>query len=380
MTNEILDLHHEHIGVLSIHSELPVENGMDLAKAYTPGVAELTKLIEKDPSLARKYTISGKLVAVISDGSAVLGLGNVGSQASLPIVEGKSLLYKTFSDVDAMPMAIEQVSIDDFVSTVKNMEHSFAGIHLEDITAPRCFEIEDKLKQVLDIPVYHDDQEGTAIIVLSGLINASRVKGKSLEELNIVLNGVGASGVATAKLLAAAGVKQVTLVDKEGKLSIDSQGINSYQKDLLELFEPTTSGETLSEVIVNQDVFIGLSDGNVLTKEMVESMNDHPIIFALANPVPEILPEVAKEAGATLIGTGSSDYPNQVNNVLVFPGLFAGLLESGGKSVDEALQLHVAKAIADLIDEPTVDYFIPNVFESRVAPAVKQSVIDFFDK
>lgn len=379
MTNEILDLHHKHIGVLSIHSELPVENGMDLAKAYTPGVAELTKLIEKDPSLARKYTISGKLVAVISDGSAVLGLGNVGSQASLPIVEGKSLLYKTFSEVDAVPMAIDQVAIDDFVATVKNIEHSFAGIHLEDIAAPRCFEIEDKLKQLLDIPVYHDDQEGTAIIVLSALINASRVKGKKIEELKIVLNGVGASGVATAKLLAAAGVKQVTLVDKEGVLSKESNSINPYQRDLLSLFDPTISGQTLSEVIVNKDVFIGLSDGNILTQEMVKTMNNNPIIFALANPVPEILPEVAQEAGATLIGTGSSDYPNQVNNVLVFPGLFAGLLEAGGKSVNEDLQLHVAQAIADLIEEPSVDYFIPNVFESRVVPAVKQAVIDFFN-
>ncbi|UUV99157.1 NAD(P)-dependent malic enzyme [Vagococcus luciliae] len=378
MNNEILELHHEHIGVLSIQSELPVKNGIDLAKAYTPGVAELSKLIEKHNELAREYTISGKLVAVISDGSAVLGLGNVGPQAGLPIVEGKSLLYKTFANVDAIPMAIDQVEIDAFVETIKNMSHSFAGIHLEDIQAPRCFEIEDKLKELLDIPVYHDDQEGTAIVVLAGLINAAKVSHRKLSDLKIVLNGVGASGVATAKLLAAAGVTHVTLVDKEGILTKSSAQLNPYQEHLLSLFNKRESGD-LSEAIVDQDVFIGLSTGNLLTKEMIRTMNDNPIIFALANPVPEVTPEEAKEGGAKLIATGSSDYPNQVNNVLAFPGLFAGLLEAKAKFVDEKLQLHVAKTLADLVENPTEDYFIPNVFETRVVPAVKQSVVNFFN-
>ena len=378
MNNEILELHHEHIGVLSVQSELPVKNGIDLAKAYTPGVAELSKLIEKHNELAREYTISGKLVAVISDGSAVLGLGNVGPQAGLPIVEGKSLLYKTFANVDAIPMAIDQVEIDVFVETIKNMSHSFAGIHLEDIQAPRCFEIEDKLKELLDIPVYHDDQEGTAIVVLAGLINAAKASHRKLSDLKIVLNGVGASGVATAKLLAAAGVTHVTLVDKEGILTKSSAQLNPYQKHLLSLFNKRESGD-LSEAIVDQDVFIGLSTGNLLTKEMIRTMNDNPIIFALANPVPEVTPEEAKEGGAKLVATGSSDYPNQVNNVLAFPGLFAGLLEAKAKSVDEQLQLHVAKTLADLVENPTEDYFIPNVFETRVVSAIKRAVVNFFN-
>lgn len=378
MNNEILDLHHEHIGVLSIQSELPVKNGIDLAKAYTPGVAELSKLIEKNHELAREYTISGKLVAVISDGTAVLGLGNVGPQASLPIVEGKSLLYKTFANVDAVPMAINQVDADVFVETVKNMANSFAGIHLEDIQAPRCFEIEDKLKELLDIPVYHDDQEGTAIVVLAGLINAAKVATRPLSELKIVLNGVGASGVATAKLLAAAGIKNVTLVDKNGVLTNEYEGINAYQKALLPLFVSQKDNLSLEEVLVGQDVFIGLSTGNVLTVDMIHTMNDNPIIFALANPIPEITPEKAKNAGVKLMATGSSDYPNQVNNVLAFPGLFAGLLESKAKSVDESLQFHVAKTLASLVENPTEDYFIPNVFEKRIVPTVKQSVVDFF--
>ncbi|MGX6970237.1 NAD(P)-dependent malic enzyme [Vagococcus bubulae] len=378
MNNEILELHHEHIGVLSIQSELPVKNGIDLAKAYTPGVAELSKLIEKHNELAREYTISGKLVAVISDGSAVLGLGNVGPQAGLPIVEGKSLLYKTFANVDAIPMAVDQVEIDEFVKTIKNMSHSFAGIHLEDIQAPRCFEIEDKLKELLDIPVYHDDQEGTAIVVLAGLINAAKVSNRKLSDLKIVLNGVGASGVATAKLLAAAGITNVTLVDKEGVLTKSSDQLNPYQEQLLSLFTKREAGD-LAEAVVGQDVFIGLSTGKVLTEEMIRTMNDNPIIFALANPVPEVTPEEAKKGGAKLIATGSSDHPNQVNNVLAFPGLFAGLLEAKAKSVDETLQLHVAKTLADLVENPTEDYFIPNVFETRIVPAVKKSVVEFFN-
>lgn len=380
LEEEVLALHKKHTGVLSIHSDLPVLNGHDLSKAYTPGVAALSKLIEKDHDLAREYTISGKLVAVVTDGSAVLGLGDIGSQAGLPIVEGKALLYKTFSKVDAVPLAMEQVSIDEFVATIKNMANSFAGIHLEDIQAPRCFEIEEKLQQQLDIPVYHDDQEGTAIVVLAGLLNAAKVVGKPIERLKVVINGIGASGVATAKLLAFAGIKSITLVDQQGVLKEGDKTLNPYQATLVQQLTCSTEGNSLAEAIVMQDVFIGLSVGSVLSKEMVETMNEDPIVFALANPVPEITPDLAKEAGVRVMATGSSAYPNQINNILAFPGLFKGLLEAKGKKVDEALEYQVAKALADMVKQPTAEKFIPGVFEPDVVENVKHAVINFFKK
>lgn len=380
MEEEVLALHKKYTGVLSIHSDLSVLNSYDLSKAYTPGVAVLSKLIEKNHDLAREYTISGKLIAVVTDGSAVLGLGDIGSQAGLPIVEGKALLYKTFSEVDAVPLAVEQVGIDEFVATIKNMANSFAGIHLEDIQAPRCFEIEEKLQQQLDIPVYHDDQEGTAIVVLAGLLNAAKVVGKPFESLKVVINGVGASGVATAKLLAFAGIKSITLVDQQGVLKEGDQTLNPYQATLVQQLTCSTEGNSLAEAIVNQDVFIGLSVGSVLGKGMVETMNEDPIVFALANPIPEITPELAKEAGVRVMATGSSAYPNQINNILAFPGLFKGLLEAKGKKVDEALEYQVAKALADMVEQPTADKFIPGVFEPNVVENVKHAVINFFKK
>ncbi|AUH36593.1 MULTISPECIES: NAD(P)-dependent malic enzyme [Lactiplantibacillus] len=374
--DEILKLHAAHTGVLDIHSDLAVTDKADLGKAYTPGVAVISKLIAAHPELKAKYTMSGKLVALITDGSAVLGLGNIGPAGGLPVVEGKALLYKNLAGINAIPLALNQVSVPAMVATIKNMSLSFAGIHLEDITAPKCFELEAALKDELDIPVYHDDQEGTAIVVLAGLINAAHVVGKSLRQMRIVVNGVGASGLATARLLAAVGVKQLTLVDVYGVVTADDQRYNQYQRNLAkQLGTPAQlKGQPLAKVMADQDVFIGLSDANVLSAGAVHLMNHDPIVFALANPVPEIDPAVAEKAGATVIATGSSQYPNQVNNILAFPGLFKGLLTNGVKQVDNALQIQVAQALAKTVSNPTATTIVPSVFDSQVVPNVTAAV------
>ncbi|MCB7141055.1 NAD-dependent malic enzyme [Lactiplantibacillus plantarum] len=374
--DEILKLHAAHTGVLDIHSDLAVTDKADLGKAYTPGVAVISKLIAAHPELKAKYTMSGKLVALITDGSAVLGLGNIGPAGGLPVVEGKALLYKNLAGINAIPLALNQVSVPAMVATIKNMSLSFAGIHLEDITAPKCFELEAALKDELDIPVYHDDQEGTAIVVLAGLINAAHVVGKSLRQMRIVVNGVGASGLATARLLAAVGVKQLTLVDVYGVVTADDQRYNQYQRNLAkQLGTPAQlKGQPLVKVMADQDVFIGLSDANVLSAGAVHLMNHDPIVFALANPVPEINPAVAEKAGATVIATGSSQYPNQVNNILAFPGLFKGLLTNGVKQVDNALQIQVAQALAKTVSNPTATTIVPSVFDSQVVPNVTAAV------
>ncbi|BBA81019.1 NADP-dependent malic enzyme [Lactiplantibacillus plantarum] len=374
--DEILKLHAAHTGVLDIHSDLAVTDKADLGKAYTPGVAVISKLIAAHPELKAKYTMSGKLVALITDGSAVLGLGNIGPAGGLPVVEGKALLYKNLAGINAIPLALNQVSVPAMVATIKNMSLSFAGIHLEDITAPKCFELEAALKDELDIPVYHDDQEGTAIVVLAGLINAAHVVGKSLRQMRIVVNGVGASGLATARLLAAVGVKQLILVDVYGVVTADDQRYNQYQRNLAkQLGTPAQlKGQPLAKVMADQDVFIGLSDANVLSAGAVHLMNHDPIVFALANPVPEINPAVAEKAGATVIATGSSQYPNQVNNILAFPGLFKGLLTNGVKQVDNALQIQVAQALAKTVSNPTATTIVPSVFDSQVVPNVTAAV------
>ena len=374
--DEILKLHAAHTGVLDIHSDLAVTDKADLGKAYTPGVAVISKLIAAHPELKAKYTMSGKLVALITDGSAVLGLGNIGPAGGLPVVEGKALLYKNLAGINAIPLALNQVSVPAMVATIKNMSLSFAGIHLEDITAPKCFELEAALKDELDIPVYHDDQEGTAIVVLAGLINAAHVVGKSLRQMRIVVNGVGASGLATARLLAAVGVKQLTLVDVYGVVTADDQRYNQYQRNLAkQLGTPAQlKGQPLAKVMADQDVFIGLSDANVLSAGAVHLMNHEPIVFALANPVPDINPAVAEKAGATVIATGSSQYPNQVNNILAFPGLFKGLLTNGVKQVDNALQIQVAQALAKTVSNPTATTIVPSVFDSQVVPNVTAAV------
>lgn len=374
--DKVLSIHEKHKGVLGILPEFSVATRNELSEAYTPGVAGLAKLIESNPEDKNKYTMSGKLVAIITDGSAVLGLGNVGPAAGLPIIEGKALLYKSFSGVDAIPLAFAQGTVDEFVSGVKNMETSFAGIHLEDIAAPRVFEIEKRLREELSIPVYHDDQTGTAIVVLAGLINAAKVVGKDLKSMKILINGIGAAGVATAKLLIAAGVKNLTLVDIYGVVTADDDRYNSYQRELTKEINQV-EGSTLDEVIEGQDAFIGLSDAKVLSVEQVRKMSSEAIVFALANPVPEILPEEAIEGGAAVTATGSAQWPNQVNNVLAFPGLFKGLLASGVKSVDMKLQISVATGLANMIEKPDKDNIVPGVFDNGVVDAVSNAVIEY---
>ena len=363
---EILAIHQKNIGVLSLEATEAVLNHHDLAKMYTPGVAELSLMIAQNHELAREWTISGKLIAVITDGSAVLGLGNMGTQAGLPIVEGKALLYKNLAGVDAIPLALEQKSVDEMVQTIENLQNSFAGIHLEDISAPKCFEIEEKLQQRLNIPVYHDDQEGTAIVVLAGLINAAKIKGKPLNELRVVINGVGASGVATAKLCIQAGITHLTLVDRQGVLREEDPTLNPYQRALLrQVIKPSVENKDLATAVVNQDVFLGLSEADVLTPALIKSMNQDPIIFALANPKPEIEPALAQANGVRL------------NNILAFPGLFKGLLAAKGRKVDVGLQMTVARSLAAMISEPTAEKFIPNVFDGGVVDTVFNAVLDY---
>jgi len=375
---EVLAIHQKNIGVLSLEATEAVLNHHDLAKMYTPGVAELSLMIAQNHELAREWTISGKLIAVITDGSAVLGLGNMGTQAGLPIVEGKALLYKNLAGVDAIPLALEQKSVDEMVQTIENLQNSFAGIHLEDISAPKCFEIEEKLQQRLNIPVYHDDQEGTAIVVLAGLINAAKIKGKPLNELHVVINGVGASGVATAKLCIQAGITHLTLVDRQGVLREEDPTLNPYQRALLrQVIKPSVENKDLATAVVNQDVFLGLSEADVLTPALIKSMNQDPIIFALANPKPEIEPALAQANGVRLLATGSSKYLNQVNNILAFPGLFKGLLAAKGRKVDVGLQMTVARSLAAMISEPTAEKFIPNVFDGGVVDTVFNAVLDY---
>lgn len=374
---EVLSLHAKHHGVLAISPEFAVHNKQELGEAYTPGVAIISKLIERYPELKDKYTMSGKLVALVTDGSAVLGLGNIGPAGGLPIVEGKALLYKALSGVNALPLTVEQVSPDEVVSTLKNMQESFAGFHLEDIAAPRCFEIEEKLTKEVNIPVYHDDQEGTAIVVLAGLINAAKVVGKQLTDLKVVINGVGASGVATARLLFAAGIKNITFVDIDGPVHADSKNYNHYQTDLVKQSSDQTAYADLDEAVRDRDVFIGLSDADGLSADQVKKMADNPIIFALANPKPEIDPAVAHEAGVQVMATGSSQYPNQVNNILVFPGLYKGLLATDLNKVDFGLEKAIAHGIASLVPEPTADRFVPGVFDDGVVDTVAQAVKDY---
>jgi malate dehydrogenase (oxaloacetate-decarboxylating) len=380
MESDVLALHRKHTGVLSIRPGINVRNNQDLANAYTPGVAEISQLIKNNHQLAREYTVSGKLVAVITDGSAVLGLGNIGPQAGLPIVEGKALLYKSLADVDAIPLAIEQTSIAEMIQTIKNFQNSFGGIHLEDIAAPKCFEIEEKLQNILDIPVYHDDQEGTAIVVLAGLLNAAKLAGKPVNKLKVVINGIGASGVATAKLLLYTGISDITLVDKQGILTSEDTTLNTYQRRLVEQIPVKHVAGNLADSLVDQDVFIGLSTGNILTPEMILRMGNNPIIFALANPIPEIMPTEAATGGATLIATGSSKYVNQVNNILVFPGLFKGLLAAKIKCVNLELEAALAKCLAKLVKNPSAELFIPNIFTEGIVEEMSKTVVNYAKK
>ncbi|RXM71120.1 NAD(P)-dependent malic enzyme [Clostridium tetani] len=379
---EALRIHEEKKGKLEIIGTMSVETPRDLSLAYTPGIAAPCLEISKDKEKAYKYTIKGKTVAVITNGTAVLGLGDIGPEAGLPVVEGKALLLKRFGGVNAVPISIDSKDADDIVNTIKNISPGFGGIHLEDIKAPECFYIEDKLKEKLNIPVYHDDQHGTSIAVLAGLYNSLKILKKDIEDIKVVINGAGASGIAIAKLLIKAGVKEIILCDLQGALVEGDSTLNNAQKEIAKVTNRNFEKGSLEDVIKNKDVFIGVSDGNLLTKEMVNSMNKDSIVFALANPVPEIMPEEAKKVGARIIATGRSDFPNQINNVLVFPGIFKGALKVGAKDICNEMKIAAAKGLANLIkdNELNEEYIVPSVFEDGVADAVANEVISIAKK
>ncbi|KAA8669677.1 NAD(P)-dependent malic enzyme [Clostridium sp. HV4-5-A1G] len=372
-----LRLHKEKQGTIEVVGTMPLRNSDDLALAYTPGVAGPCLEIAKDKEKAYEYTIKGKTVAVITNGTAVLGLGNIGAAAGLPVIEGKALLLKRFANVDAIPICINSTDPDAIVNTIKNIALGFGGIHLEDIKAPECFYIEDRLKEELDIPVYHDDQHGTAIAVLAGLYNALKIVDKTIDKIKIVINGAGASGIATARLLISAGAKNIILCDINGAVIKGDIELNEPQRSIAQVTNRDYEKGTLADVIKNADVFIGVSDGNVVTKEMIASMNKNSIVFALANPIPEIMPDEAKKGGARVIATGRSDFPNQINNVLVFPGIFKGALEVRAKYINNEMKIAAAKGIAGLIKENELkeDYIVPSVFNENVCNAVAHAVI-----
>ncbi|WP_079475764.1 NAD(P)-dependent malic enzyme [Marinococcus halophilus] len=374
---EALHIHKQNQGKLETVSKVPVKNGRDLSLAYSPGVAEPCKEIFDDKQKVFEYTMKGNMVAVVSDGSAVLGLGNIGPEASLPVMEGKAVLFKSFAGVDAFPICLETNDVDKIVETVKLMQPTFGGVNLEDIAAPNCFVIEERLKKETNIPVFHDDQHGTAIVTVAGLINALKLNKKHLSEIRVVINGAGSAGIAIIKLLRRFGVKDVILCDSKGAIYEGRpEGMNDMKAEVAKVTNNENVSGGLKEVVQNTDVFIGVSVAGVLSKEMVESMNDDPIIFAMANPDPEITPDDAKDAGAKVIGTGRSDFPNQVNNVLAFPGIFRGALDVNATHINEDMKKAAVYAIAELItvDELNEDYVIPNPFDPRVAPEVAAAV------
>ena len=359
-------------------SRTKVENAADLSLAYTPGVAAPCLEIEKDVSKSFLYTNRHNTVAVITDGTAVLGLGDIGPEAAMPVMEGKCVLFKEFGGIDALPLCIRSKSVDEIVSTVKNLLGSFGGVNLEDISAPRCFEIERKLKEISDIPIFHDDQHGTAIVVLAAIINALKIVKKDISKIRVLVNGAGAAGVAVTRLLLLAGVKDVLILNSKGIVNKENKTLNDELLSLAPLTNKDNSVGTLSDGIVGCDVFIGVSAPNILTAAHIKTMAKDPVVFALANPVPEIMPDEAKKAGVRIIGTGRSDFPNQINNVLAFPGVFRGALDAKAKQITEEMKLSAAYAIAALISENELneDYIIPNPFDERVCIAVAKAVYD----
>ncbi|MCA9387215.1 NADP-dependent malic enzyme [Candidatus Dojkabacteria bacterium] len=371
---ESIKLHFKHKGKLATVSKVSVKDKEDLSLAYSPGVAGPCLEIQKDKSKVMDLTWRGNLVAVISDGTAVLGLGDIGPEAALPVMEGKCLLLKEFAGVDAIPIVLNTKDTEEIIQTIKMIAPSFSGINLEDISAPRCFEIETRLQQELDIPVFHDDQHGTAIVCLAALINSSKIIGKDLRKERVVINGAGAAAIASAKLLLEYGFNDIVVLDSKGILSSDRTDLNDFKKDLLKTVNKKDIKGGLSEAMKDAQIFIGLSVGNIVTEEMVKSMQPDPIIIAMANPTPEIDPSLAKKAGARIIATGRSDYPNQVNNVLGFPGIFRGLLDKKKKEVTMQMKLDVAKALADLVEEPNEEYIIPRPFDKKVVPAVSGAI------
>lgn len=373
---EALALHKNHAGKVEVISKVAVDNARMLSLAYTPGVAEPCKEIAQNPDNVYTYTAKGNLVAVVTDGTAVLGLGDIGPQAALPVMEGKAVLFKSFAGVDAFPICVDSKDPEEIIRVVKCLAPTFGGINLEDISAPRCFEIEKRLKEELDIPVFHDDQHGTAIVVLAGLINALKLIKKPLDEIKLVVNGSGSAGIAITKLLMDAGLRNVIMCDIEGVIHKDADWLNTAQREMAQVTNLQGLKGTLADALRGADVFIGVSAAGVLKKEMVCAMNDKPIVFAMANPVPEILPDEAREAGAYIVATGRSDFPNQINNVLAFPGIFRGALDVRAKEISNKMKLAAAFAIAELIDEADLrpDYIIPEPFDLRVAPAVAGAV------
>ncbi len=371
-----LRLHKEWGGKIEVCATVPVENKDDLSVAYTPGVAEPCLQIEKDPALSYQLTRRKNLVAVVTDGTAVLGLGDIGHLAAMPVMEGKCVLFKAFADVDAFPICINSKNVDDIVNTVKLISGSFGGINLEDISAPRCFEVERRLKEECDIPVFHDDQHGTAVVTLAAMINALKVVGKSISEVSVVVNGCGAAGIAVTKLLMSMGLKNVVICDRQGAIYDGMEGLSADKALMAKISNLNKKKGTLGDVIKGADVFIGLSAPNVLTEQMVRQMAKDPIIFAMANPVPEIMPELAIKAGAKVVGTGRSDFKNQINNVLAFPGIFRGALDVLASDINDEMKIAAAKAIASLVadDELCEDYIIPAPFDKRVGAAVASAV------
>ena len=379
MTNaeKALQLHEEWKGKLNTTAKASVKTAEDLALAYTPGVAEPCKVIAKDPEAAYKYTIKSNTILVVSDGSAVLGLGNIGPKAAMPVMEGKAVLFKEFGGVNAVPICLDTQDTEEIIKAVTWLAPGYGGINLEDISAPRCFEIEERLKETLDIPVFHDDQHGTAIVVLAALINALKVVKKEAADCKVVVSGAGAAGVAITKLLLSYGFKNIILCNSKGVISKDAKNLNWMQEKMVALTNPENISGTMGDALAGADIFIGVSAPGIVTADMVRSMNKDAIIFAMANPVPEIMPDIAKEAGARIIGTGRSDFPNQVNNVVAFPGIFRGALEGRAKQITEEMKMAAAYAIAGLISEDELDeeHILPEAFHPQVADVVAKAVM-----
>lgn len=376
LAEKALKLHEEWNGKLETVSKTPVKSREDLALAYTPGVAEPCKVIAQDKEAAYKYTMKTNTVAVVSDGSAVLGLGNIGPYAAMPVMEGKAVLFKEFGGINAVPICLDTQDTEEIIKAVTYLAPGFGGINLEDISAPRCFEIEERLKATLDIPVFHDDQHGTAIVVLAGIINALKVVGKKKEDCKVVVNGAGSAGVAITKLLLTYGFPYIVMCDKVGIVSRDTEGLNWMQQKMTEVTNPKNETGSLADAMKGADIFVGVSAPGIVTEEMVASMNKDAILFAMANPVPEIMPDLAKKAGARVVGTGRSDFPNQVNNVVAFPGIFKGALEGRATQITEEMKLAAANAIASLVpeDELSDDNIMPEAFMPQVADAVAEAV------
>lgn len=371
-----MELHKQWQGKIETVAKSKVKSREDLALAYTPGVAEPCKAIAKDKELAYTYTMKANTIAVVSDGSAVLGLGNIGAEAAMPVMEGKAVLFKEFGGVNAVPICLDTQDTEEIIKTVTYLAPTFGGINLEDISAPRCFEIEQRLKETLDIPVFHDDQHGTAIVVLSATINALKIIGKDKAECKVIVNGAGSAGVAITKLLLSYGFKNIIMVDRTGAIASDRTGLNWSKQEMLELTNPNDEKGSLADVMKGADIFVGVSAPNTVTQDMVRSMAKDPIIFAMSNPIPEIMPDEAKAAGARIVGTGRSDFPNQINNVVAFPGIFKGALEGRAKQITEEMKLAAAEAIASLVsdDELCEDMIMPEAFDLRVADLVAEAV------